>query len=696
MHGDAKPLFKFLNCPSDRFIIPVYQRNYDWSTKQCEQLFDDLLQIIKFNRKSHFFGSIVSTHPKNSSKSDFFIIDGQQRITTISIFYIVIVNLLRHGIVKCGNSLLADKIEKTFLIDEFSTDNRKLRLKPVNEDCESFDKLFLGDEDDFVENSNITKNYRYFYDRIIKENVSVESLCDAISRLEIIDIFVDEGENPQLIFESLNSTGLALTEADKIRNFILMGLDSDVQKNFYENYWNKIEKLTSYNVSDFIRHYLTLIQKRIPNINSVYVTFKDYVMKNFQGDVVQSYGNILKDMLRYAKIYHKIKSANNTGNGIDCIIARLNVIDVSVAYPFLFALFAHLEDKEITEDMVKNSLLCIESFIFRRIMCLGYPTNSLNKIFCMLDTDVLKMKGDTDSYDSVLIYILEHKVGNAGFPSDAEFEQALQTRDIYHMQKKNKEYLFDRLENTDSVERVEVIKLMESQKLTIEHIMPQTLSDAWKKSLGANWKEIYDTKLHTLQNLTLTGYNSNYQNKLFTEKKNCDKGFRESGLNLNKPLLSYDVWTETEMANRFEILKKTAFSLWPYPKTSFIPKVLMSDEVTLEDADDLTGRKLISFSYGNSDIHKTKQWVDMFTSVVQQLLSEDYSPMFRLANSDNFGDIRFSQKSLNSDWFKLSNDLYLYKATSTASKLHVLNRLFEEYGKDKSELVFQLEPISSE
>ena len=470
-----------------------------------------------------------------------------------------------------------------------------------------------------------------------------------------------------------------------------MGLEPTIQEEFYEKYWHKIEKLTFYTVSDFIRHYLTLKQKKIPNINAVYFTFKNYVLEKFSENITDGYEKILSDMLKYAQIYNKIAGAKIENTNISNILRRLNRIDVSVAYPFLLAHFARMNEKNISETESLNSLSCIESFVFRRILCPGYPTNSLNKIFCTLDSDVMKIKGENDSYDSVLIYILEHKTGSAGFPNDEEFIQAIQKRDVYHMQKKNKEYLFDRLENTDSVERVNVVEMMENQQLTVEHIMPQTLSEQWKKALGENWKEIYEARLHTLPNLTLTGYNSKYQNYIFSKKKECEKGFRESNLNVNKQLLEFENWTNDEMNARFDSIKNLALKLWAYPQTTFVPRVSVVDEVTLEDADDLTGRKIIAFSYGNSDIHKTKQWVDMFTSVAQQLFSEDYAPMFKLANTENFADIQFSKEEKNSDWFKLAPDLYLYKATSTASKLRVLNRIFEEYRKDKSELVFQLE-----
>lgn len=695
MDGHAKLLLKFLDGADNRFIIPVYQRNYDWTQKQCKQLFDDLVQVSKNDRKSHFFGSIVSTLASGGNGSDFLIIDGQQRITTVSILFVAIVNLLHTGKIKDEEGKLERKIRNTYIVDEYSSEERKLRLKPIKNDCRAFDKIVAGDEEEFEKESHITQNYEYFCERILANEISVDELFSSIKKLEIIDIFVEKDEDPQLIFESLNSTGLDLTEADKIRNFILMGLNSELQNEYYEKYWNKIENFTGYKVSDFIRHYLTFKQKKIPNINAVYFSFKEYVQEKKL--TPSDYGELLADMLFYAKIYGHISSVSskewNVSWKISKALKRLNLIDVSVSYPFLLSLFGALENKEISEAEVEKSLSCIESFVFRRLLC-GYPTNALNKIFTSLASDIKRLNKDINApYASVLIYILESKTGAAEFPSDKVFSRAIRERQVYKMQKKNKQYLFERLENKDSVEHVNVIELMDSSddtnKLTIEHIMPQTLSADWKKELGENWKEIFDTRLHTLPNLTLTGYNSKYGNELFSKKKTIEHGFADSGLNINKPLLNYDKWTEKEMDERCEFLTKEMLTLWSYSATNFVPPQNTNDEISLEEADDLTGRKLVSFSYCGGEEQKTSQWVDMYCTVVKSLFSEDYAPMNKIASTGKIAEIAYA-KNDNPAWFLIGQGIFLYKANSTIAKQHVLEKLFEAYNKDKSELIFHL------
>ena len=259
MKGSETKLVAFMQGSDKRFVIPVYQRNYDWKTENCKQLFDDLKKVIKTHRKSHFFGSIVSVYNPDGENMEFQIIDGQQRLTTISLLLLAMYNLIKNGIIAVEQGNLADKIYRTYLIDEWQDDDTRIKLKPVKNDQTAFGKLF-DDETEHVKDSNVTINYRYFYERIQRQELTMDELFEAIRRLEIISITLNQDDNPQLIFESLNSTGVALSEGDKIRNFILMGLPTKQQNNFYEKYWNKIEVCTGYEVSAFVRDYLSVIR----------------------------------------------------------------------------------------------------------------------------------------------------------------------------------------------------------------------------------------------------------------------------------------------------------------------------------------------------------------------------------------------------------------------------------------------------
>lgn len=275
MKANEKYLIRFLESSDTNFVIPVYQRNYDWKKEQCKQLYDDLVSMIKNNYKTHFFGTIVSIYNDSARNREYLIIDGQQRTTTISLLLLAIYNLLDSGRLR-SKSIIKEKILNQYLINQYSNEECKIKLKPIKEDRNAFEKLFSKDE--LIEESNITLNYNYFYERIIIGEITIDDLYSAIERIMIVEIELKNGEDdPQLIFESLNSTGLDLTDADKVRNFILMNKPSKKQEELYNNYWNKVEKNTNYSVTQFIRDYLTMKENKIPNINKIYVNFKRYI-----------------------------------------------------------------------------------------------------------------------------------------------------------------------------------------------------------------------------------------------------------------------------------------------------------------------------------------------------------------------------------------------------------------------------------
>lgn len=280
MNGQAKPLVKFLDGSDTRFIIPVYQRNYDWKIENCRQIYDDLKKVIENERESHFFGSVVSVANTKGASSEMLIIDGQQRITTISLLFLAVVNLLKEGKITSEKPNLCEKIENTYLLDPYQPEEKKVKLKPIKDDQDAFLKLFDTDEE-YNHASNVTQNYLYFYNRILDGELTADELFTAVCSLVIIDISLDpQKDDAQLIFESLNSTGLDLSEGDKIRNFVLMGKEPDKQEQFYNKYWNKIEKDTGYEVSDFVRYYLTVVLSKTPTIKEIYSVFKEYVEKN--------------------------------------------------------------------------------------------------------------------------------------------------------------------------------------------------------------------------------------------------------------------------------------------------------------------------------------------------------------------------------------------------------------------------------
>lgn len=681
MQGDAKQLLRFMDGADKRFIIPVYQRNYDWKLNNCRQLYDDLIRVVRQERKSHFFGSLVSSLCEESASSDFLIIDGQQRLTTISLVLLAIVKLLENGEIESTDPVLKDRIKETYLIDKYQQQERKVRLKPVKHDSNAFEKLLFGSEEDYIENSNVTQNYKYFYNRIReKQELSAVELFDAIKRLEIIDIFLHPGDNAQLIFESLNSTGLGLEEGDKIRNYILMGLDPVKQERYYEVFWNKIEINTDYNTTAFVRDYLTFKQGKIPSLKVIYQIFKDYV--NDGEDDVET---ILQDLLTYSQIYQKIIHAKTQSKEIDGVLVRLNLLDMGVTYPFLLALFKHKVDANLSDADVKNILECIESFIFRRFIC-GIPTNALNKIFSTLHKDILRLKKDSDSYVEVLKYVLLSKSGSGSFPADEEFSEMISTKNMYRITSKYKQYLFDRLENEDNVERVNIISMMENGDLTVEHIMPQTLTSQWKNDLGADYNHIYEIWLHTLANLTLTGYNPKYSNKNFLEKRNMEKGFVDSGLKINRYITNCEKWTLSEMEARNNSLNLQALKLWKFPQSLFTPPVRDTEEYSLADDFIFTGYTIKEYTLLDN-IYQVDTWIEMLIEVIKKIYELYPAEINRIAGQPDAIDI-VTHGGDGYVW--IANHVYLYTATSTMSKIRTLTRTFDECGIDKDSLSFKV------
>lgn len=688
MKGQDSFLLGLLNTSQRRLIIPVYQRNYDWKKANCEQLYNDLVDVVRQGKQTHFFGSIVSNA---LGRDEIELIDGQQRITTVSLILIAIVNAIKNGKVVPNDPVLGERILGEYIIDKYHKTERKVRLKPFRDDCEAFDNLIYKSEDHYVANSKVTLNYLYFYDRIINERlVSVDDLFDAIDKLQIIDIQLqpDKGDDPQLIFESLNSTGLDLTEADKIRNFVLMGFKPEEQERLYDSYWNKIETLSLQELDSFIRNYLTIMTGLIPNIHNIYAAFKQYAKK------VDDIESILKDMLRYAQAYNKMITCSVGSSTANAIAKRLNLLDVTVAHPFLMAYLVYAEENQLPAQETETVLGLVESTIFRRFIC-DLPTNALNKIFAALHKSVLKLKKDTDTYSSVMVYSLLNRKGSLAFPDNEDFVSNFSTKNIYAMRSRSKQYLFERLENGNSKEINDIVGFMENNTLSIEHIMPQTLTPAWREALGENYAAIHEQWLHTIANLTLTGYNSNYSNRPFAEKKTMDHGFLNSGLRLNQYIAQYDQWTENELKERCEHLMKVALEIWPCPTTTFVPEQKEDEILTLaEDNPVFTGRDIMYFVF-QGEKHTVINWTDMMWQVAEILYSINPAILYQEAANKKNG--WFATTPESNSYRKLAEKLYYCPGgSSTWNKMSILKNLFRLYQFDEDDLAFALQPLKSE
>ena len=690
MNGSAIKLARYMQGSNKRFVIPVYQRNYEWKTENCKQLFDDLVKVIKNNRKTHFFGSIVSVYDDDGQDEEYLVIDGQQRLTTISILFLAMYNLLKEETVTSDDSQLADKIYKGFLVDEWQPEDMRIKLKPVKDDMSALKKLF-EDKSEHIRESNITVNYEYFYDRIQKQEINIDELYRAILSLEIIKITLNSDDNPQLIFESLNSTGLDLSEGDKIRNLILMGLTSDKQNTYYERYWNKIELYTKYDVSSFVRDYLSVKQQSIPSIQKVYAVFKDYIETTEYNTEI-----LLKDLLEYAKRYNLLLIGNSGNKVIDGCINRLNRLGTSVIRPFLLEVLRLFDENELNYSELEEIFSITENYLFRRTIC-DLPTNSLNKTFLMLHKEILRYDGTVDNYVEKFKYALLSKKERVRFPDDNEFCRDFVERPIYLMQSKNKIYILERLENSGTAEDKDVYRHFDSGDYSIEHIMPQHLTPAWIEALGDNYEEIHETWIHRIANLTLTAYNSKYSNNTFSEKKNMKNGFLDSGIRMNTYIAGQDKWTLVELEKRSEFLKKRALEIWSAPVTKYAPPEKVMDYFTLEDDADVSGRTIAKFVFKNTE-QPVSSWVEMYQKVLQILFAEDKSYIIQLASSpeDGFASHFSYDEHAYRKSVEIAEGIFVYTNTNTQSKLNILQYLFGLYRIEPSELTFYLRDSSDD
>lgn len=687
MNGNAQKLIKYMDGASKRFIIPVYQRNYDWKMEHCKQLYDDLVKVIRQNRKSHFFGSIVSVQSETGTMEEFLIIDGQQRLTTISLLLLAIYHLLSSGKMASQDRQLTDKILKKYLIDEYEPEEKRIKLKPIKNDQKAFGILFDRDEER-IPDSNLTINYQYFYDRIQREELSIDELFDAICRLEIINISLNHEDNPQLIFESLNSTGLDLSEGDKIRNYILMGLSNDLQAKFYEKYWNRIEEHTAYDVSSFVRDYLSIKQQSTPNMNSVYSAFKKYVESTEQADIEP----LLNDLLEYAKRYTFLLRGEYPDERLNGCIYRLNRLATSVTRPFLLEVLRLREDDVLTADELFEIFQFTENYLFRRAIC-ELPTNALNKIFLLLHREIVRLDGSKDNYAEKFKYVLLSKKERARFPSDDEFTERMSTCNIYGMNPKNKMYLFERLENAGTGESKDVWGHLDRGEYSIEHIMPQHLTATWMTALGDDYESIHTSWLHRLANLTLTAYNSKYSNSPFADKRDMVHGFKDSGLRMNQWIGQKEHWGLRELEERDQLLRNKVIGIWTYPTSSYCPPEKQMDSVALDEDMILTGRILAKYSFKGAE-QPVASWADMYQQVITMLHSENKAVLTKLAVSKDASVDLSLHFSLDATAFnscrQIDSNLYVWTGTDTQYKINILRKIFALFEVPESELVLYL------
>ncbi|GAA8575709.1 DUF262 and DUF1524 domain-containing protein [Helicobacter pylori] len=545
MEAEATPLLKFIkDNQKNQLVIPIYQRVYSWEKEQCKELWDDIIKIGGNDKMDgHFIGSILYVlNGFKHSDNALLIIDGQQRLTTITL---LLTALRDHWSDK------RKEIEDHYLINNDKDGDKKFRL--ILSDSDKDTLLSLIDKDrrkPSKPSSKIVENFKLF-EEWVSNTGKLETIFKGLDKLMIVKIALKEGKyNPQLIFENMNSKGMELIQTDLIRNYIIMETEIEKQEGFYNKYWRAMEEEFKQNeklFNQFVRHYLTIKTREVPNINKVYVALKDYRQK--EGIGIE---DLLKDLQKYCGYFCQIVFKKEDDKDLNKALGFLVDLEMDVIYPLLLELYSDYSDGVLSKDDFIPSIALIESYICRRAVC-GLGTNSLNKVFPSFTKHIQK-----DEYFKSLKAHFGSLTEKQRFPNNDEFKDCFITIDFYKF-KKNK-YFFERLENFNRKERVY------THEYTTEHIMPQTLTEEWKRDLGENFQAIHDKYLHTIGNLTLTGYNQEYSNNSFQEKRAMEKGFKDSPLRLNQSLKNLEHFGEKEIEKRANDLADWALKIWTYPK----------------------------------------------------------------------------------------------------------------------------------
>ena len=649
---------EFLSSNQTRFVIPVYQRNYDWTQEQCRQLFNDILFAGKQDDvNAHFIGSIVYVHDgvyTTSGTKELVIIDGQQRLTTLTLIYLVIYKLAK----ELNDERLAARINETYLINKFAEEEEKLKLKPTDNNDKAF--AFLMSEhhgEQFPEFSRLIENYDYFK-KCISEN-NYKQVLQGLSKLIFVEISLDrQNDNPQRIFESLNSTGLELSQADLIRNYILMGLNPDDQNRIYKTYWSVIERYAKNEannnnlVSAFIRDYLTLVSKKIPNKNKVYQEFKN----RYHFTDINELENNLKDIKRLVVHYNKlVNPTNEPDKHIRQQLEYIDQLEINVAFPFLLQVYDDYTNQNISKADFVAILELVQNFTWRRFI-VGLPTNALNKIFMNLYDKV-----SSDNYLASTQAALMQRTGTTRMPRDQEVLEALRTKDMYNIKTKNRLYFLERLEHHNNNE---IIQVSGNSAITTEHIFPQKPDLKWKQELSSDdYHAMLNTYLHTAANLTLSGNNGKLGNKSFAEKRDLENGgYKASGFWLNKQLAKLDKWDVEALHQRQKSIAARFLEIWPLPALAEEATLPDSDEVNIFEADEPKFKTLEYAIFLDQKLNIT-QVSELYTTVLGTLFelqpetfyASDLADRLKLVKGEDAAKNLRTANAIGQDYFVEGN-----------------------------------------
>ena len=671
MQANPIKLLRLLGDNDTVFKIPVYQRNYEWNEEQIKQFFYDIEKIAESKfEKTHFMGTIVYVQKEiENLMTERILIDGQQRITTSILLLKAIVDYIKKDETI---ELNYESIYEKYFINKHASEKSRLKLNPVEKDMYAYIELM----DDNRTESKTYENYNILKELLNKSDHSVENIYKAMMNINIVYISLDREENPQVIFESLNSTGLSLTQADLIRNFILMGLNYEEQTKLYKKYWIKIEEILPNNIiSDYVRDFLTMKEGHAPNKSKVYDAFKNYYFEyNYNSE------DILEELLIYARYYYNIRNSNTDFPEVNIHLESINSIRSTVTYPYLLEIFDDFyRHKVISENKFEGALKIIVSYIYRRNIC-NIPTNVLNKIFAVMPRETKKLRSKGLDYIDAIVDFLMSRTGSGIFPRDDEFKNNFLTGNMYSKSHGMSKLVLYKIEEYRHKEIVNI------DDLSIEHILPQKLTAEWNIELGNRAFDIHRIYKDTIGNLTLTNYNSEMSNKSFQQKKYY---YEKSNIMTTRNIAKYETWTEKDILDRAEELFNIAKEVWKLPKDDYQnigkERLIPNEEYSIKDNVIVTGYTPKSIIFDGEKV-SVNTWKAMFVQTCKYLYDLD-SELFRsLLKKNTFKNILSYDKDKLRSPKEIKQGIYIQTNYSSKDILNYIIIFTEEFGI--SELVY--------
>lgn len=685
---------QFLFTPGKFFLIPDFQRPYSWQADNVRSFLEDLESCVE-SKTNHFFGSVVYVNEGNASS----IIDGQQRVTTVLLMLTSVFHLT-----ELNNELSkvpAEAIKEKYLYNkyDYTGESNRIKLKTVTTDNVIFEKIFNKDELTAIEKqSRLYLAYKEFYDYFLTRN-NLDRYIEGLQRFEIVTIALDaRDDNPQRVFESINSTGKPLTDGDKIRNFALMLNKNDTRKYVLDKYWSKIEKaLTDINkdyITDFFRSYIIMKKQAIISLDSVYPEFKKLFNKTIDDDqktedIDTFYSSIIK-ALEYYNVCKFGEDTNSKFEKIKDVAFKMRYIQTELYIPFAMAVIRHYDQGSINEDELAKAFSLIEVYFSRRIVC-NIPTTSVDRFLASLHKDTVERitEDPSASYVDVMTYIINNRTGATRMPSESEFVSAIKNNRIYNQRTAHVNYILTAIDD-QSKESATLKQIANRElKLSIEHIMPQTLTSSWEDELDGGAVRVHEEYLHTLANLTLTGYNSEYSNLSFSKKRTMQNGFDESPLSINKQLMNVDKWNEDALKKRQEWWVSNLQKVWPIPKTKYQPPKI-DTTISLLEEHDLKGTapRMVHIL---GDSMPVSSWAQLIDVVVERLYDYDNNFYSKVSQDE------YLSKSIGTDKTTFFNCAEIYDTgyyvdtgTDTNRKRKFIEALARVFELEKNDVLVEL------